>query len=220
MPTRSDWVVVFDLDDTLYKEADFVDSGIHAVAAVLRSVLGVDIHDELMMARASGITDLWGHACGLLNMPQTLKHSMLWVYRLHTPAISLDVQTQVALAVLKSSGHELAILTDGRSLTQRNKLRALGLQDLPVFISEEFGSEKPELQRYLAVMERWRGRNYAYIGDNPQKDFIAPNRLGWLTCCLRGDARNVYPQERCHIALGGEPVRWLDRIDEISKYLC
>jgi putative hydrolase of the HAD superfamily len=36
---------------------------------------------------------------------------------------------------------------------------------------------------------------YYYIGDNPAKDFQAPNHLGWTTICLLDDGRNIHPQD-------------------------
>ncbi len=36
--------------------------------------------------------------------------------------------------------------------------------------------------------------NYFYIADNPRKDFITPNRLGWTTICLLDRGQNVHSQ--------------------------
>lgn len=216
----SDWVLVLDLDDTLYKEEGYVTSGIHAVADALQTSFGVDLRTELLQARAAGVQDLWGYACERVNVPVAVKESLLWTYRLHAPNITLDDEIAACLQTLRTSGVTLAILTDGRSLTQRNKISALGLQELPVFISEEFQSQKPDPTRYLEVMARWPGRWFAYMGDNPQKDFVAPNWLGWKTFCLRGDARNIHSQSEACIPDGGEPGQWLDRFSEISEHIC
>jgi len=35
---------------------------------------------------------------------------------------------------------------------------------------------------------------FVYVGDNPTKDFIAPNRLGWITVMVRHE-RNLHPAE-------------------------
>jgi putative hydrolase of the HAD superfamily len=112
----------------------------------------------------------------------------------------------------------LAILTDGRSITQRLKLRSLGLQELPAFVSEDFGSEKPEPLRYQRIMEQWPGNRYCYVGDNPHKDFLAPNSLGWTTICLRDDGRNIHPQ-RVPTTSGHAPHHWLDQLEQITDLL-
>ena len=36
---------------------------------------------------------------------------------------------------------------------------------------------------------------YCYIGDNPTKDFIAPNILGWTSYCLLNKGWNIHPQD-------------------------
>jgi putative hydrolase of the HAD superfamily len=35
---------------------------------------------------------------------------------------------------------------------------------------------------------------YYYIGDNPQKDFLVPNQLGWESVCLLDDGSNIHEQ--------------------------
>ena len=65
-----------------------------------------------------------------------------------------------------------------------------------IVISEEFGSEKPALSNYAYFMERYpECQDFTYVGDNPRKDFIAPNALGWMTICLKDDGRNIHRQD-------------------------
>ena len=58
-----------------------------------------------------------------------------------------------------------------------------------IIVSEEFGSEKPDERNYLYFSEK------LYVGDNPQKDFLAPNRLGWETICLLDNGENIHCQD-------------------------
>ena len=71
---------------------------------------------------------------------------------------------------------------------------------------------------YEQIMQRWPGKRYVYIGDNPRKDFIAPNRLGWLTLGLVDCGANIHPQRRDQ---GGEdaPQHWIDRLEDAQAYL-
>ena len=57
-------------------------------------------------------------------------------------------RTKHLLDVLKEKNIPAGLITDGRSVTQRNKLKSLGLLNYfkEVIISEEFGSEKPGLK--------------------------------------------------------------------------
>ena len=50
----SNAVVAFDLDDTLYNEIDFVQSGFRAVAQRLQTTVGSDLYDELIDCYAQG----------------------------------------------------------------------------------------------------------------------------------------------------------------------
>ena len=34
-----------------------------------------------------------------------------------------------------------------------------------------------------------------YVGDNTEKDFFAPNQLGWKTVCILNDGRNIHQQD-------------------------
>lgn len=125
--------------------------------------------------------------------------SLLARYRNHFPSeMKLSSAVRSTLETLKRQGAVLGLITDGRSLTQRNKIRALGLgeffADENIVISEEFGSEKPSSRNYEFFMKKFPDADYCYVGDNPKKDFIAPNALGWETVCLLNSGDNIHPQ--------------------------
>ena len=59
-----------------------------------------------------------------------------------------------------------------------------------------YDSEKPALANYEYFMKRYTGcSDFTYVGDNPDKDFIAPNILGWKTICLKDYGRNIHKQD-------------------------
>jgi putative hydrolase of the HAD superfamily len=91
---------------------------------------------------------------------------------------------------------KIAIITDGRSVTQRAKISALSLNDYTsdIYISEEVGHEKPDPYSFVKIFDKYRGFQFLYIGDNPQKDFLSPNMLGWTTICRLDDGQNVHKQ--------------------------
>jgi putative hydrolase of the HAD superfamily len=218
MRTFDDLVVVLDLDDTLYNEVEYVLSGMRTVTAQINAIYKSALTTELVDAYLDKNRDVWGLACSLLGLPVQTKESFLWMYRLHVPEIALSPQVAAWLDRLRETKAQLAVLTDGRSVSQRLKLASLGLGDLPVYVSEEHGSEKPSPERYEEIMQRWPGKRYVYIGDNPRKDFIAPNRLGWLTLGLVDCGANIHPQRRDQ---GGEdaPQHWIDRLEDAQAYL-
>ena len=69
------------------------------------------------------------------------------------------------------------------------------MDEQDILISEETGFEKPSDEPFRHFMERYPSRTYYYIGDNPAKDFVSPNRLSWTTVCLLDDGRNIHPQD-------------------------
>lgn len=193
MQSLSD-VVVFDLDDTLYKEVAFVESGFKAVACHIGNI---SFADELI----SWWTDGKNALESLINK-YSLKFSidkLLSVYRNHSPAIKLDTSTPQILDSLMANGKILGLITDGRSFTQWNKIHALGLSKWisaeNIIISEEFGSSKPDVRNYQIFMSKYPDRTYTYIGDNIAKDFLAPKALGWQTICLKDNGQNIHSQD-------------------------
>lgn len=187
-------VVVFDLDDTLYKEVDYVRSGLMAVA----HHLGDDsLLDVMLKARSKGI-----------NAFEAVKEQrsdaeidkMIEIYRNHKPQISLSRDTTLTLDYLHSK-YTLALVTDGRSVGQRNKIEALALEQYfapeDIIVSEEFGSDKHSAANFKAIEKNHPGaESYFYIGDNPEKDFYQPNLLGWHTIMLEDVNRvNIHRQD-------------------------
>ncbi|MCM8525224.1 MAG: HAD family hydrolase [Lentisphaeraceae bacterium] len=194
MPDLADKCVVFDLDDTLYKEKEYVLSGLKAVAEFVSKLYGKDFHINLREWYNQGEKDIFSKLCNALQLPESVKSSFIWKYRLHEPDISLDNETAKVLSALQNDNVITIILTDGRSVTQRLKLGSLGLENLPIYISEEYSSEKPEKIRFEKIESKHKAKHYFYIGDNPKKDFLAANELGWVSIGLIGDEDNIHSQ--------------------------
>ena len=50
------------------------------------------------------------------------------------------------------------------------------------------------MKGFVTICEAITASEYCYVGDNPKKDFIAPNALGWTTIMLKADERNIHEQ--------------------------
>lgn len=169
--------VIFDLDDTLYSEKDYVRSGYKAVSDYLGG--GYE-------------AKLWGFfQAGKLAIDELLKElgrqnekaEALEAYRSHKPDIHLYPGVAEMIEELKSKGIKVGIITDGRPEGQRNKLDALELDIDDVIITDELGGvqfRKPCDIAFRIMMTRWRlnPADIIYVGDNPVKDFQAPHQLG------------------------------------------
>ena len=201
-------VICFDLDDTLCKEIDCLKSAFREIAeysaehchgcSVPVAVLAHKAYDVMIAAYQEGQNafDVLNSFLGL-DLPIA---DYLYIYRNHKPKIVLCEDVVRTLDALKAEGVRIGLITDGRSVQQRNKIEALGLgrwiENADIVVSEEFGSEKPALANYEYFMKRYpECHDFTYVGDNPRKDFIAPNSLGWMTICLKDDGRNIHRQE-------------------------
>ena len=89
-----------------------------------------------------------------------------------------------------------SIITDGRSISQNNKIKALGLSHLAqnIIISEETGFEKPHVNNFKIIEKVYPDKKFLYIADNTSKDFLAPNTLKWDTVCLLDNGQNIHKQ--------------------------
>jgi putative hydrolase of the HAD superfamily len=210
----SNTVVVLDLDDTLYKEADYQASGLDAVCKLVETLYGKSVKEEVFRLQQVGERDVLGGICKVLGVPLSVKESLLWLYRLHEPAITLNTNISTTMQQLEL-GYQIAILSDGHSISQRLKLKALGLGHLQTYISEDHQDNKPSAARFQIIMRDMPAERYVYVGDNPAKDFIAPNQLGWISIGLRGNSRNIHTQTSIHFKSTQLPKIWIDHFSQL-----
>lgn len=210
---------VFDLDDTLYPEVDYVRSGRAHVCERLSDILGIDLHDAVQAAVDAGEKNWLGFLVREAGLPPSALETLLWIYRLHPPKITLEPGWAALLERLEQAGRPVLILTDGRSITQRLKLKALGLSHLPTLISEDWGSDKEDPARFREVMTRHPDDFWLYVGDNPAKDFLAPRTLGWHTVGMRIGEHGVHPQLRADLGPNYQPEVWLDDAAALGRWL-
>ena len=188
---------VFDLDDTLFQELDFLKSGYSRISSQLAKFINSDISQE-MMEKYHNKENVF--QCILNRYQKEIPHiNIEWLlkeYREHTPVIELNETTAAFLQQLKVSNIPMGLITDGRSVTQRNKLKALGIENYfsDIIVSEEFGSEKPDERNYLYFQNKYPGMNFYFFGDNTSKDFIVPKRLGWKTFCIKNSGSHIHTQ--------------------------
>jgi len=208
-----DCVLVFDLDDTLFAERDFVRSGFRMVGLLLEQAGATTAFERLEYMFDQGVVDPIGVILQQDGL-QLEKSKLIEVYREHMPDLHLRKSVVTSLKDFYDRQYVLGILTDGRSQTQRNKIAALGLEEWinEIVISEEFGSAKPAVENYLYFENRFPGRSYVYVGDNLQKDFVTPNRLRWKTIGVRDQGQNIHPQQIDNVSKEYQPHFWVKAI--------
>ena len=189
--------IVFDLDDTLYKEIDFVKSAYIYINSYIKFRYGIDLSKNIKKC-LDGEVNFFDLINSKLQQDQRFPiEKYLELYRFHYPEIKLPDDTTVFLDKILSHNIDFSIITDGRSISQRNKIKALGLYDLVknIIISEETGFEKPHLNNFKILNRIYSNKKLIYIADNTSKDFLAPNSLNWDTVCLINNGQNIHPQD-------------------------
>lgn len=190
-------VVVFDLDDTLYKEVDFLKSAYREIADFVEKKNGCSGVYEKMISWWEAGDNVFETLIKAYCLDVSIKE-LLDLYRRHFPQIHLDDETRNVLIQLRNTC-KLGIISDGRSVTQRNKIMALGLADYvgwsDIYISDEVGHLKTSPYSFEKIMDSYPDCQYIYVGDNPEKDFIIPNQLGWDSFCLLDDGQHIHKQD-------------------------
>jgi len=200
--------IVFDLDDTLFYEVEFLKSAYKEIAKKLSQDTDYTSLYKYMLDLYHIKEDVFGY---LANQYNYSKDEILKIYREHLPDIVLRPGVRDILDSLKKQNIKMGLLTDGRSLTQRNKIKALDIEKYfdKIVISEELGSEKPNEKNYIAFFIP--DHDFFYIADNPKKDFITPNALGWRTIMIEDDENkkiHEIPDSLKDIYLAEKTVSW------------
>ncbi len=186
--------VVFDVDDTLYLERDYVRSGFEAVGHHIHRRFGADGFFQHawaafeQCARNTVFNQVLAD-CGIA-VDAELVTELVDVYRKHTPKVCLLPDAHQVIEQLHGRV-ALATITDGAQPSQQAKVDALGLPRWmdPIVITDRLGPgrSKPHPMAFELVEQATgcHGNQCVYIGDNPSKDFKAPHALGWRTVRIR-----------------------------------
>ncbi|MEZ4864511.1 MAG: HAD family hydrolase [Caldilineaceae bacterium] len=201
MPTWQ--AVIFDLDDTLYPERDYVLSGFHAVAQwgethlQIPAARGFAHLQGLFDAGVRGDTfNRWLAHFGVIDKTTTPEEvnsfitRLVHIYRSHEPHLRAFPEV-IALLPKLAQRYRLGLLSDGYLAVQQRKWAALSLTHFfhGVIFSDQWGRTawKPSQQPFHAILTQLAVPPHAtvYIGDNPLKDFWAPRHLGMRSIWLQ-----------------------------------
>jgi putative hydrolase of the HAD superfamily len=184
--------IVFDMDDTLYPEQDFVLSGFRAVADWAAVNLGIEAK-----LGSSTLTNLYHQGIRnntfnqWLDLHQITKPDLvpdlLEVYREHLPQIQPLPESIELLQQLSTKPYKIGLVSDGYLAVQQRKWAALNLDSFfdAVVFSDSLGRDnwKPSTAPFKLVLEQLNvaPEFSVYIGDNPRKDFFGARQLGMQT---------------------------------------
>lgn len=189
-------VIVFDLDDTLYDEINFVKSGFKEVSKYFLYKYNLDYESFYNFA----FYNLKKYGRGKV-FDEVLKHFHIYtktnikkaisIYRTHKPDINLPEETLNVLNFFIKKNIPIFIVTDGNKIVQNNKIEALKLREYikKDFITYRYGLKYSKPSTYcfekIAILEKVNYSDIVYVGDNPNKDFINIKKLGFRTIRIK-----------------------------------
>ena len=205
--------MVFDLDDTLYNETDYLRSAFIEIAKKLERRNWKPLLARMISLYRSD-EDVFGYITENYKM---IKSELFSMYRNHNPVLSPFPGVRNTFQGIKEKKGHIGIITDGSSTIQRKKLKTLGLLDFidKIVISEETGAEKPGERNFKIIEDHFMACTYCYVADNLRKDFIAPNRLGWKTIGLIDNGLNVHHDAYLHFDKSKMPQNFVLSFNEL-----
>jgi putative hydrolase of the HAD superfamily len=197
-------VVILDLDDTLIDHTGATSDCWRAICDERASALGADgaqLHAAVMEIRTWFWADLERNRIGRANPIDASRQIVSLAFeRLgvggedHVEAmavayqerrrdlVSIFPETVEVVEALRARGHQLAMITNGATATQREKIERFDLArhfDY-LLVEGEFGIGKPDARVYqhvLGVLGVEPG-TAVMIGDDLERDVAGPQRLG------------------------------------------
>ncbi len=181
--------VLFDLDDTLYDQRQWLDGAWSAVAgrAAAWGVADPVALEAALRAAAEDGTDRGGiidNALAVVGAPDVPVAPLVAAFRAHAPA-HLDPYPGVPAALDRLARRvPLGLISDGDPFVQRAKLAALDLE--PCFTAVVFSDEhgrarrKPDPLPFRLALDALDvvARDAVYVGDRPVKDVAGPATIG------------------------------------------
>ena len=184
--------VVFDLDDTLYMENEFVEYGLKNAANVAETVYGIVNANEkirsLYQESKANVFDRLVNAEKIKDKEIAVA-GLVKAYRNCEPkSLRCNPGVLDLLKTLKKKEMHTGIITDGFADVQKSKIKALGIQEYidKIVITDELGGvqcRKPNpigFEKMLKMLDV-KPQEMVYIGDNPNKDFAIKKYLPIIT---------------------------------------
>lgn len=200
-------IIVFDLDDTLYKRDDFVSNGLENVSRLISSQNNLYNKNKIFKQLKKiyydkSIKNTFNFFLKKNKITNIKSKDCINVYRYEKNRIKIYSE---AKKILKLYNKKCYLVTDGHKLVQQHKIQSLKINKYfkKIFITNRYGLkfQKPSLYcfRLIKKIEKCSFKKIVYIGDNPNKDFINCNKIGIRTIRLmKGEFKNIkkkYPYD-------------------------
>jgi len=199
--TKNIKAMIFDLDDTLYPESEFVMGGFLAVARYLAQNYKLDKLRIFNILKSDFKKGSHGKNFNSIlekfNLSEKELKKLISIYRNHKPKIKLFPDAEKLLKHLQHEKIKMALISDGPIETQKNKIEALKVKRCfqVITLSDELGIDyrKPSVRPFNLTLKKLlvKPSEAVYVADNPQKDFIGAKKLGVSTIRIKRK-RGIY----------------------------
>ena len=174
--------VVFDLDDTLISEKEYIKSGYRHIAEVVSQRFNFNkdqVYIDLFQLFKKSPHNVFNRLYEKYNIEYSkdMIIDLVNEYRGHFPNIKFYDDVLPCLNELKKLGVKIGIITDGYAIAQSQKLIAVEADKYfdEIIVTDELGREywKPHPKAFEIIKERFEVSfdEMVYVGDNPEKDF-------------------------------------------------
>lgn len=190
--------VLFDLDDTLISEDQYIRSGYRHISKIFAKRYGVVIEQtekelyHFYLENGKNVFNRFLEVKGIPYTPSDIRE-FVGEYRNHIPKITYYEDVMPTISKLKQKGIPIGIISDGYLSTQKKKSDVLGLYDTfeKVIFTDELGKEywKPSIKAFEIMREFFdiEYNEMMYVGDNPAKDFYVKELLSINTVRIYRD---------------------------------
>lgn len=190
--------VIFDLDDTLISEKQYVKSGFKHIAKIISQKTGLSpcsIYGDLFYLYEKDSQKVFNRLLNRYNIDynDAAIEELVREYRNHFPTLELYSDVLPCLDHLKSENIKTGIITDGYVDVQRQKIESIKAYNYfeEIILTDILGREywKPHPKSFKIMRNRLKVeyRQMIFVGDNPQKDFYINKLLPIITVrVLRG----------------------------------
>lgn len=172
-------IIVFDIDDTLYNEIDYVKSGFKEVEKFIEEKYKIkNTFEDLITLFKESPKNVFNRFFELHDISYTNEEilNIIDIYHKHSPIINLSENVIDTLKELKNN-YILAVVSDGNYKVQEKKCRALNLGSYfeKIILTDKLGKEywKPSKLPFEILSKDFNIdlEKMFYVGDNPNKDF-------------------------------------------------
>lgn len=231
--------IIFDVDETLY---DMTQPFERAFKELWQDKYNIDMYElytvsrihsdrvfDQVMAGTMTVDD-----AGIYRMQNAMKDfgyditeeealKFQHVYRRHQQHLDISETMEKILNLIKEHGISLAILTNGDTEHQMEKIRGMGLErwfsDDRIFVSDAVGYFKPDVRTFQAVENalKLNREETWYIGDSIENDVEGAGAAGWHVILFnrRHNDTSVIQHKPDYIVENEEEL-----LDVVKKVVC